>query len=138
MQRLLFVTQGVLQAFVALGAVVFGILFVIAPDGRCIGASTALLAKTPFADFFIPGIILLSVNGFGQLLAAVSTFRRHAQAGVIGGIFGLGLMIWIFAQVNMIGGGDGLQYAYFCLGLCETVCAFFIDRHLRDAAANRG
>lgn len=94
-----------------------------------------LLRDTPFRDFLFPGLILLLIIGIGQLAAAFLTFRRHTLAGIIGGVFGLGMLIWIFVQVNMIGGRDMLQYVYFTFGLVETTLAFFIDRCLRTSAA---
>lgn len=121
-----------LQSFVSLGAIVCGILLIIAPDGQYLKLSPGLLAKTPFRDYLIPGLILLVVNGLGQAVAAFSSWRKWPQAGTLGGIFGLGLIIWIFVQVNLIGGGDGLQYVYFSLGIGETVLAFFADRKLRQ------
>lgn len=45
---------------------------------------------------------------------------------VAGVFFGVGLMIWIFVQVSMIGGGHWLQYSYFFLGLLETLVGFAI------------
>lgn len=129
----LFIIQGLLQFFIGLGAVICGILFMLAPDGHYIGAPLALLRQTPFTDFFIPGLILFCINGLGQIFAGLLSFRRHTDAGLFGGILGLGLIIWIFVQVNMIGGRDALQYAYFTLGLIETTLAFFIDRRVRKS-----
>jgi hypothetical protein len=67
----------------------------------------------------------------GQLTAGLMSFRRHPLAGYTGAVFGIGLMIWIFVQVSMIGGGHILQYSYFFLGTIETVLAFLIQRHMQ-------
>ena len=108
-----------------------GSLLIFVPSGKLLQTAPDLLRASPFADFLLPGLILVSVNGFGQLVAGILTLRRHPQAGLWGGVFGIGLLIWIFVQANMIGGRDVLQYLYFTFGVGETVLAFFIDRELR-------
>jgi hypothetical protein len=124
--RVLIIIQGILQILVGVGAVVSGMMLILDPSGSLLHAGTAMLRGTPFADFLFPGIILFLVIGVGQLLAGVVTFRRHPRAALTGGVLGLGLMIWIFVQVNMIGGGHWLQYTYFFIGVGETALAFLI------------
>jgi hypothetical protein len=101
-----------------------GALFQLAPD---------MLKDTLFHDFLIPGIILFFINGIGQIVAGILSLRRHTSAGYFGAVFGMGLMIWIFVQVNMIGGGHILQYGYFMLGLLETALSFLIQNYLSSA-----
>ena len=120
------IALGVLQAFVGVTAIVSGALLVAAPSGALLQAPPEMLQATPFRDFLIPGIILVLVNGFGQGAAAMLTFRRHPRAPPAGAVFGLGLMIWIFVQVNMIGGGHWLQYSYFAIGVAETSLSWLI------------
>lgn len=134
MVRILFFSQGILQLFVSLGALVAGAMFILEPSGRLLQAPPEMLKATPFNNYLLPGIILFCVNGLGQAAAGILTLRRDARAGIVGGVFGLGMLIWIFVQVNMIGGRDTLQYVYFTFGLMETTLAFFIDRCLRTSA----
>ena len=132
MKKSLFVTQGIIQIFVSIGALICGALMVLFPSGKILQLPQDLLKGSPFNNFIIPGIILFVVNGIGQLVAGLLTFRRHPLAGYAGAVFGMGLMIWIFVQVSMIGGGNLLQYIYFFIGIVETVLAFLIhDRLLR-------
>jgi hypothetical protein len=49
------------------------------------------------------------------------SFKMHRIAGFVGLFFGFGLIIWLFVQVNMIGGGSWLQYLYFVLGVIELL-----------------
>jgi hypothetical protein len=126
-KRLLFASQGVLQILVAIGALVSGAMLIIAPSGALLQAPPDMLNGSPFHDFLVPGIILFLVNGVGQLIAGVLTLRHHRWSGYIGAVFGIGLMIWIFVQINMIGGGHALQYIYFALGVVETALAFMIQ-----------
>ncbi len=122
--------QFVLQIFVSIGALAAGFLFILYPSGSALQTPPDMLKDSPFANFLIPGIILFTVNGIGQFVAAVLTIRRHRFAGYAGAVFGIGLMIWIFVQVNMIGGGNLLQYAYFAFGVVETSLSFVIQNRL--------
>ncbi|MCJ7603568.1 MAG: hypothetical protein MUO63_18970 [Desulfobulbaceae bacterium] len=120
MKKLVPVLEGMLQAFVALGALPCGALLMIYPDGSALQMPLTMLEGSPFASFFWPGLILFVVNGIGQAAAAVLSFRRHRLAGLAGAVMGLGLMIWIFMQASLIGGGHWLQYLYFSLGTAEV------------------
>jgi len=124
MKRVLFVTQGVIQFLVGISAAVSGLMLILHPSGDLLQAPLEMLRGSQFSDFLIPGIILFLVNGIGQLVAGVITFRRHPNAALTGAVFGIGLMIWIFVQVNMIGGRHILQYGYFFIGVIETSLAF--------------
>ncbi|HWR91264.1 MAG TPA: hypothetical protein VN300_02515 [Desulfobacterales bacterium] len=128
MNRALSVTQGILQLVVGLSASVSGALLMLAPSGAFLRMPPELLAGSPFRDFLVPGMILFVVVGVCQIVAGVLTLRRHPAAPVAGMVFGLGLVIWIFVQASMIGGGHLLQYSYFALGVAETALAFLIQR----------
>ncbi len=132
MIKAIFFSEGVVQVFIGIGALISGLLLVIAPDGSFFQMSVDTLANSPFHDFLIPGLILMTVNGLGSLAGAVFSFKRHALAGYAGMVFGFGLMIWIFVQVNLIGGGHWLQYLYFSLGVLETVLAILMHEVILD------
>ena len=132
MKKRIFLSQGVLQIFVGIGAAISGLMLMASPDGSLLGAPPDMLKGSPFADFLVPGFILFAVNGIGQLVAAFLTLRRRPAAALTGAVFGLGLMIWIFVQVNMIGGGHILQYGYFFLGVAETALAFLMAESARN------
>lgn len=87
----------------------------------------SMLARSPFRDFLIPGLILGVGLGLGAfLVAAALVFRptwppiallnpvksRH-WSWTAALLFGLALMVWIIVQVAMIGGGSWLQPFYF-------------------------
>jgi hypothetical protein len=129
MKNIIFLTQGVIQLLVSLGALICGTLLIIVPSSALLQLPPDMLKDAPFNDFLIPGIILFVINGIGQLVAGILTVRRHPRAGLVGATFGLALMIWIFVQVNMIGGRNILQYSYFFVGTLETALAFLIHRY---------
>jgi hypothetical protein len=126
MKKLVPIIEGIIQGFVALGALPCGVLLMLFPDGHVLKMPLSMLKDSPFATFFLPGLILFAVNGVGQTIAAVLSFRGHRFAGLAGAVMGLGLMIWIFIQVSMIGGGHWLQYLYFALGVAEVSLAVLL------------
>ena len=61
------------------------------------------LDGTPFADYFIPGLILFVVVGGSMLAASLAVWSRSQFAGPASLAVGLILVIWIAAQVALIG-----------------------------------
>ena len=133
MKTFVFMSQGVIQFLVGLGAIVSGAMLVAVPTGSLLRMSPDMLKDAPFDDFLLPGIILFLVIGVGQVVGGVLTLRRHRSAGYLGAALGIGLMIWIFVQVNMIGGRHILQYSYFMVGVIETALSFVIQDRLSAA-----
>ena len=123
MMKSLSIIEGSLQAVVGLSALVSGGLMMAFPTGSAFRLPLRMLEGSPFKDFFVPGLILWAVIGLGHAAASIMSFRRHRFCGYAGGVMGLGLMIWIFVQVSMIGGGHWLQYLYFALGTAEVSLA---------------
>ena len=117
MKRTVFLVQGILHLLIGVGALASGALMVAAPDGRLMQLPLDMLKGSPFQNFLIPGIILLLVHGVGNTAAAILCFRRARLAGFVGMFFGMALIIWLFVQVSMIGGGHWLQNLYFVLGV---------------------
>jgi hypothetical protein len=124
MNAFVFRFLGIIQCFVGLGALVSGGMLIHDSTGALLQMTPDMLKGTPFTSFLIPGIILFAVNGLGQIAGGVLSFRKHRLTGLVAAVFGLGLIIWIFVQVNMIGGGHWLQYTYFGFGVAETALAF--------------
>ena len=122
---------GTLQVFIGIGAVPAGLAMVIHPAGNDLGMTIEMLSKSPFPDFFIPGIFLLTINGFGNLLGAVVSFLHHPLAGKIAVGLGLFLILWITVQVYWLG-FHWLHLLYFILGIIELTLGlkFFIGRPL--------
>jgi len=131
----LYISLSLIQFLVGLGAVVCGAMLIAVPSGTLLQMSPERLQETPFSDFLVPGIILFLVIGVGQVAGSVLSMRKHRFAGYFGAAMGIGLMIWIFVQVNMIGGRHILQYAYFLAGAVETALSCLIQDHL---SATRG
>ncbi|MCA9937195.1 MAG: hypothetical protein KC418_01025 [Anaerolineales bacterium] len=107
------------QSFIGLGGVAGGLGLVLDPSGDNLGLPLAWLSRSPFADYLIPGLVLLVVIGGGTLLGGMLTLRRHRYAAEAAMALGGLLMLWIVAQVWWIGLSHWLQPVYFAFGVVE-------------------
>jgi hypothetical protein len=90
------------------------------------GTSVELLKNSPFTSFLIPALFLLIVNGFGNVLGAVLSFRKKTIAGKTGFVLGIILCLWIIIQVYMIGLISFMQPLFFGIGLAELILGLVI------------
>ena len=93
MKRKLFIYLGIVQAFVAIGAIPAGFSMMIKPDGTGLGMTIDFLQNSPFQNFLIPGLFLLVVNGLFNLVASVLSFMKNKFSGVIGLFLGITLVL---------------------------------------------
>jgi len=91
-----------LLAFEGLGALWGGGSLLARPDGSLMQLSPALLRHTPFADYTVPGAVLLVVNGLLPLAAAALWLRRHPWAPALTALSGVLLFGWIACQIALI------------------------------------
>jgi len=122
---------GILEIFIALGALPAGYLFIAAPDGSRMGMTTEALAGSPFTSFLIPGLALFIFNGLFNVVNGILCFRRYPHAPWIGLMLGGGMLIWILVQVMVIGLNHFLQPAYFVFGLAEIIISILLIRKLK-------
>lgn len=115
-----------LQGFVAVSAVPSGLLMMISPRGGLFEMPPSMLEGSPFGNFFWPGLLLFVIIGLGHAAALILSLKRHRLFGPAAAVMGLVLMIWIYVQVNMIGGGHWLQYLYFTAGTGEVSLAVLL------------
>jgi hypothetical protein len=119
-----------LQMFLGVGAVFGGAALIIDPSGDMIGMPAAMLVKSPFTDFFIPGIILLLVLGICPLIAAYGLITKREWAAVPFNLFatkhwswtyslytGFALIIWITVEAYMINAFGFVHVLYMAVGL---------------------
>ncbi|MGA8046738.1 MAG: hypothetical protein WCA30_10800 [Dermatophilaceae bacterium] len=96
-----------LLAFWGIGAIGGGAYLASARDGSNIGFELDLLEGTPFPDFLIPGIILLSLGVAAVALAAVlglAVHRRSAPSWMrtVLILTALGINAWIFGEMAFL------------------------------------
>lgn len=116
--------------FVGIGAVAGAIGMLVDPSGRALGMDAMLpyFAKLPFADvlfadFVFSGVALLVVNGLTNLVAAVLLFCNKKLGIVLGGVFGVTLMLWICIQFYTFP-FNFMSTAYFVFGLLQAITAY--------------
>jgi len=114
-----------LHAFVGIGAVAGGLGAVTNPRNP-MGVPVELLRNSPFEDYLIPGIILLTVLGFGNILSAYTLYRRCLYQGYISSIFSWALVFWIVVQCIMLDTIAFLHVLYFIIGLVQAALSAVI------------
>lgn len=117
---------GVVQVFIAVGALPAGFSLIINPDGSDMGLPIDLLSNSPFQDFLIPGIFLFTLNGLLTAIGAFFSFTKKRNAGIFGIGLGIILMLWISIQVYFIGLSHFLQPLYFVIGLIEMILGYYL------------
>jgi hypothetical protein len=112
--------QVVLAGVQAAGAIGGGIGLVKDPV-KNIGMPLSLLDGTPFKDYLIPGLILLIVVGLFSLLVFVGLLLKWKAAWWLSLASGGGLIIWIVAEVALLGylpgAGIALQIVFGVIGV---------------------
>ncbi len=120
-----------LQLFIAVGAVGGGVFLIADPSGSSLGLPRELIEKTWFKDYFIPGIVLLTVNGLGSIAGCVMTYRRHRLYPHAAIVLGMFLIVWMVVQVLCIGLAHWQQPVYFLFGVLEL----FLGRKMQAQAS---
>ena len=129
MTKLISIFEGIIQASVAISAIIAGIHMMVIPAGSktIMNLPTSMLKDSPFTDFFFPGLILFTVIGLGHAVSFVINIKHYKFYNISNSIMGFGLMIWIFVQVSLVGSGHWFQYLYFGLGTAEVSFAVLLQ-----------
>ena len=116
--------------FIGIGAVAGGLSMILDPSGKLLHMDGMLpyFQKLPFADvlfqdLLFSGFALLIVNELTNLTAAVLLLRKKRLGVILGGIFGITLMLWICFQFYMFP-LNFMSTAYFLFGLCQAITGF--------------
>lgn len=120
--RLLQYALGLLLAFVALNAFGGGYYGL----AGAVGVPREWLARSPFSDYLIPSLILMFVVGGTFLGAAFAVFARLPSARRLSAAAGVVVLLWIAAQVIIIGPVSWLQPVMVLVG----VLVFMLAREL--------
>ena len=116
--------------FIGIGAVAGSSAMLIDPSGGMMGMDAMLpyFQKLPFAeivfqDFVFSGISLLIVNGISNLTAAGLLIANKRIGAVLGGVFGITLMLWICIQFYMFP-LNFMSTAYFIFGFIQAITGY--------------
>ncbi len=107
----------VIEILLGIGAVGSGAMLMIAPDGSLMQMPLSIMQGSPFATFFIPGLILLLFVGIYPLAIAfglwkkpswllpekINLFRQYhwSWAGALAS--GLIVLIWLSVELMWVG-----------------------------------
>lgn len=118
---------GILQVFIGVGAIPAGLSMIINPNGNELGMNIEMLANSPFPNFLIPGIFLLTINGVLSTFAGVLTFKLHRFSTHFAIGLGTFLILWIIAQIWWLG-IHWLHVFYLILGIIELIFAIALRK----------
>ena len=116
--------------FVGVGAVAGAAAMLLDPSGKIMGMDAMLpyfqvlpFANRLFQDFTFSGWALLIVNGLTNLTAAGFLLAKKKAGVVLGGAFGVTLMLWICIQfcifpLNL------MSTLYFIFGIAQAVTGY--------------
>lgn len=120
MKSLLFI----LVSFIALTAILSGLVMISNPDGGILNLPLNLLHDTPFKDYKLPGILLTVFVGGINLAAVFLNLQRHPLKyswSIAGGAVITG---WIITQMILIGVFHWLHALYLVLGILIILIAY--------------
>ena len=120
----IFLFEGTLQIFIALGAVGGGLALLLDPSGQGIGFSVELLSNSPFSNYLIPGLFLFLVNGIGNFFCGFLSIKKHRYAGYAG----------MLVQAALLGWVSWFQPIYLFLGALELGLGFLLHKVLAGEA----
>ena len=126
--------------FIGLGAVAGALGMLLDPSGKAMGMDAMLpyfqvlpFADVVFQDFTFSGWALLIVNGLTNLTAAALLLAHRRSGHILGGCFGVTLMLWICIQFYMFP-LNFMSTIYFVFGLAQALtgyAAYVFDRQER-------
>ena len=116
--------------FIGIGAVAGASGMLLDPSGKSMGMDAMLpyfqvlpLAERLYRNFIFPGIALLIVNGLTNLTAAALLLFRRRSGIILGGVFGVTLMLWICIQFAIFP-PNFMSTSYFIFGFCQAVTGY--------------
>jgi hypothetical protein len=120
-----------LHIFVGIGAMMGGLAAITNPK-QPLGIPIEILKNSPFSNFLIPGIILFTIIGLGNVISAFMLHFKSKFQGYISSIFSWALVIWIIVQCIMLNTIEFLHILFFTIGLIQASLSMIIlfDKHL--------
>lgn len=116
--------------FIGIGAVAGAATMIADPSGKMMKMDEMLpyfqvlpFADVLFRDLRFSGFALLIVNGLTNIIAAVFLIKKKHIGVILGGLFGITLMLWICIQFYMFP-ANFMSTVYFIFGFLQSAVAF--------------
>lgn len=114
----------ILNFFIAITAIIGGVMMIITPDGSTFHMALTLLSSSPFKSFLIPGIILAFIVGGINLIAVFYNVLKPKNKytwSLAGGVVITG---WIIMQMILVQVFHWLQFLYIGVGLLIILLSY--------------
>jgi len=98
-----------------------------------VGVPTEWLEGSPFADYFVPSLILLAVVGGSFIVAAIALFAHLRAARLAVFMAGFVVLGWLIVQIGIIGYVSWMQPATAIAGLLILILGSQLPRGERIA-----
>ncbi len=98
-----------------------------------VGVPTEWLEGSPFADYFVPSLILLVVVGGSFIVAAIAVFARLRAARLTVFMAAFVVLGWLSVQIGIIGYVSWMQPATAIAGLLILILGSQLPRRERIA-----
>lgn len=116
----------ILTGFVAVSAVVAGVLMINYPDGSILGIPFDMITASPFDDLVIPGIILGVVVGGVNALAVYHFMDDARQVYNWTAVAGTVTCGWVAVQFIMIHSILWVQGIYLLAGIATVLLSLYL------------
>lgn len=119
----------------SLRALVGGAALVLAPTGRIIGLSTVPLDGTPFGDFLVPGLVLLTVFGLGSAVLCYGLYAGYRWSWLWSIGMGIAMLGWLFVELAV---GFNRPTIYLNLGTAGAILLLAFHPSIRRVDRDSG
>jgi hypothetical protein len=116
-----------LELLTGVAGLIGGVLLAAVPDGSLLHADPAELARSPFSDWLMPGVLLAGLVGAGFLLAAWWQLRGQRYARELSVIAGAGLVCFEATELAWIG-FQPLEAVFAIVGVAIVILAWRTPR----------
>jgi hypothetical protein len=120
-------------AFQGLSGVAGGYGLIADPSGESLGIPIAWLEGSPFTDFLIPGVVLITLLGIVPLFVVYGLWTRRPWAWAASLTVGVVLLVWLGVEIAVIGyeGEPPLQAVYTVVA--AAIIALTLSASVRDS-----
>ena len=134
MKNIVRVLSIILLSLTSVAAFYGGSLLMLDPYGELIHMSLHWLLHSPFIDYFIPGMVLFTVNGLFSLIEAVAAFKKVRNYGYLIVTQGILLSGWILMQIYFLQTVHSLHFVMGGIGVVLFVMGITLaeDRQLEQ------
>ena len=124
-----------LELTTGLAGLAGGALLMLKPDGSLLQAKASALAGSPFADWFLPGLLLATLVGGGFTVTALWQWHDGAYASGLSVLAGLGIIGFETAELFWLG-FQPLEAMFAFVGVVVVVLASRHEGYARSSSNN--